>query len=317
MSIENLGQLINHLATKAGLKSDDPNLVNILSNSELSKIKVHSELVSAIDENLLHIEAALDSHPRVRAKYTAEILNPFDTRMAAMLEEMGLDDTAKAELSGIKSTYKRFDALTAKIKGLKDSKAAATKDTDKQALQAQIDTLQTELRTAKAATDAAKTEYEQKLTTDRIDFRLGNAIAAVKTTIDGLPQEVRNDTLKNIIQKYLQANDAELRFDEKNELQPYKKDGSKLYGANHTLINLQSLIDTQLAQNKLLSVSPANSTNGANGLQNGNHQQNQQNGQSNIIDLNANNGQNKINGTNQTVANLNLDAIKAFETQDS
>jgi len=313
--IENLGQLINHLATKAGIKTDDANLVNILSNAELSKIKVHSELVNAIDENLLHIDAALDQHPKIRYKYTSEVLNPFDVKIAGLIDEMGLDDAGKDELKGIKSTYKRFEAVTAKIKDLKDSKAAATNNTDKQALQTQIDSLQNELRTAKAATDAAKTEYEQKLTNDRIDFRLRNSISGVKTTLDSLPQEVRNDTLLNIIQKYLQANDAELRFDEKGELQPFKKDGSKLYGANHTLISLQSLIDTQLAQNKLLPVSPATGNQNNGNQQNGQQQQFQQNGH--VIDLNANNGQNKINGTNQTVAQMNLDAIKSLEAQDS
>jgi len=80
MEIKTLGQLINHLATKAGVKADDPNLVNILSNADISKIPVHSDLVTAIDENLLHIEAALDQHPKVRAKYTSEVLSPFDSR---------------------------------------------------------------------------------------------------------------------------------------------------------------------------------------------------------------------------------------------
>lgn len=310
MEIKNLGQLIQHLATKAGIKTDDPNLVNILSNAELTKVTVHSDLVNAIDENLLHIDAALDQHPKVRAKYTAEVLNPFDNKMLAILEDLGVEDIKKDEFKGLKSTYKRFESVIGMIKDLKDAKAATTNNTDKQALQTKIDTLQNELRDAKAATITAKTEYEQKLNEDKLSYRLLNKFAGLKnTTLDQMPDDVRNSLFRELINKELLAKNAELRFDEKGDVQPFLKDGSKLYGANHTLTTLDSLIDSILAQNKLLKVSPANGKEIASG-QNG-QQQNHQNGQ--VIDLNGGQGQHKISGTNQAVLQSNLDAIKAFE----
>lgn len=316
MEIKNLSQFIQYLATKAGIKPEDQNLVDILSHADLTKINVNSEFVNSIDENLLNIDAALDQHPKIRAKYTSEILNPFDNKMISVLDELGIDDAAKEEFKSIKSTYKRFESVISKIKDLKDAKAATTNNADKQALQSQIDKLQGDLREAKSATEAARAEYEQKLTADRIDFRLRNAISGVKTTIDTLPEDVRNDTILNIIQKHLQVNDAELRFDERGELQPYKKDGSKLYGANHTLITLQSLIDSQLAQNKLLQVSQTQTgAQGGSGQQQGNQQQSGR--QTQTIDITGNNGHDKIGGTNQAVMQANLEALKAFEDADA
>lgn len=306
--IKTLGQLINHLATKAGVKSDDPNLVNILSNADISKIPVHSDLVTSIDENLLNIEAALDQHPKVRSKYTAEVLSPFDSKMAAIIEELGLDDAGKEELKGIRSTYKRFETLTQRLREMKEAKATATKDKDKEALQQQIDELQNSLKIAKKAVDDAKIEYETKLQDDRKDFRLRNLIAGKKTTLDTLPEDVRNSTILGIINKNLQAQDAELRFDDKGELQPYKKDGSKLYGANHTLITLDSLIDSELAQNKLLPVTNTTTQSGGGA---GQQQQQQHSHQQQVSSVDSNNGQ-PVNGTNQSVANYNLATLASL-----
>lgn len=302
--IKNLGQLIQHLATKAGIKADDPNLVNILSNAELTKVTVHSDLVTAIDENLLHIEAALDQHPKVRNKYTAEVLGPIDARMAALMDELEFDDATKTELGGIRSSYKRFETLTGKLKETLAKKAGATKDKDKEALQQQIDALQEQLRAAKKSVDDAKKEYENKLLDDRKDFRLRNLLSGKKTTLDTLPEDVRFGTLMGIVNKKLQAQGAEIVFDEKGELQ-LMKEGSKLYGANHTLITLDSLIDAELAQNKLLVVNPEASS-GAGGSQ----QQNQGGGQqSKVIDGTP---EGQINGTNQSVASMNLAAAAAL-----
>jgi len=220
---------------------------------------------------------------------------------------LGLDDNGKQELKGIRSTYKRFEAVSAKLKELKEAKHAATKDKDKEALQQQIDQLQEQLKVTKKAVDDAKAEYETKLQDDRKDFRLRNLIAGKKTTLDTLPEDVRNTTILGIINKKLQAQDAELRFDEKGELQPYKKDGSKLYGANHTQITLDSLIDSELAQNKLLPVTSTTTTQSGGG--NGQQQQQQSHQQQQHVD--GNNGQ-PVNGTNQSVANYNLAALASL-----
>ncbi len=308
MEITHVGQLINVLAKKAGVDENDDNLKNLLANADLTKINIHGDLAKQFDENLLSIGTALDSHPTLRNKYFAEVLNPFDKRMQDIIEEMELDDTGKAELKNVRSSYKRFEALTAKMKELGAAKGNANSKTDKDALQKQIDDLQLELKKAKEEVTKKESEYKEKMETDRKDFRLRSHLAGYKTTLDSLDPEVRDSTILNLINKNLEAQDAELRLDEKGNLQPYKKDGSKLYGANHTLIDLKSLVESLLAQNKILQVTDTTKVNN----QQQNHQQNNNNHTVIVPD-----GQQKVNGTNQTVADLNLAALKAIETSES
>ncbi|MBK7885124.1 MAG: hypothetical protein IPJ81_16065 [Chitinophagaceae bacterium] len=100
-----------------------------------------------------------------------------------------------------------------------------------------------------------KAKYEELRSKDKIDFQLRSTFAGVKTIFDQLDPEVRYNSLISVINKELQNYEAELKYDEKGNLQPFKKDGSKLLGSNHTPITLQSLIDTSLANNKILAVS--------------------------------------------------------------
>src|SRR5690349_6773639 len=139
MEIKNIGQLIQHLATKAGVPPTDPNLINILSNAELTKVTLHSDLVKALDENLLSVDAATDNHPVIGPKYKAQALNAVDKKLEALMDEFGLDDAAKNELKGVKSSYDRLDKLGAKLKELATKKEGADSNKDKTALQKQID----------------------------------------------------------------------------------------------------------------------------------------------------------------------------------
>ncbi|MBK7882499.1 MAG: hypothetical protein IPJ81_00655 [Chitinophagaceae bacterium] len=257
MEIKNLGQLINHLATKAGIPFDDQHLKDILSNAELTKVTLHSDLVKALDENLLSVDAAGDNHPTIGAKYKSQALNAFDKVMARVIDELGLDEATKTELIGERNSYKRFETIAAKIKDLKNEKSNAGSKEEKTVLQKQIDELVEALRIAKSEKDNEKTKYEELRTKDQIDFKLRAALSGVKTIFDQLDPEVRYTSLITVINKELQNYEAELKYDEKGNLQPSKKDGSKLLGSNHTPITLQSLIDTSLTNNKLLAVSTA------------------------------------------------------------
>lgn len=294
MEIKNLGQLINHLATKAGIPTDNQHLKDILSNAELTKVPLHSDLVKALDENLLSVDAAGDNHPTIGAKYKSEALNAFDKVIARVMDEVEFDEETKTELNGVKSTYKRFETLTGKLKDLRVAKSNASTKEEKTGLQKQIDDLVEAVRVAKAEKDDEKAKYEELRSKDKIDFQLRSTFAGVKTIFDQLDPEVRYNSLISVINKELQNYEAELKYDEKGNLQPFKKDGSKLLGSNHTPITLQSLIDTSLANNKILAVStPTNpETPGATTVAAGKTTQ--------------------ISGTNQSVANYAKEQREAY-----
>ena len=220
MEIKNLGQLINHLATKAGIPTDNQHLKDILSNAELTKVPLHSDLVKALDENLLSVDAAGDNHPTIGAKYKSEALNAFDKVIARVMDEVEFDEETKTELNGVKSTYKRFETLTGKLKDLRVAKSNASTKEEKTGLQKQIDDLVEAVRVAKAEKDDEKAKYEELRSKDKIDFQLRSTFAGVKTIFDQLDPEVRYNSLISVINKELQNYEAELKYDEKGNLQP-------------------------------------------------------------------------------------------------
>lgn len=304
-----LVELLKQLATKAG-NSDDAALATILANAEIAAVEIPDELYTSFDTKLLSLTSALDNHPDIKNKYTALALSPMDAKINAFIDSLSdLDDDGRNTLKGEKSTYKRFDNLLVKIKELETKKAGANTDKDKTVLQTKIDKLHAELLVAKSDIEKAKTEYEQKLTTDKIDYRLRGMLTSLKTKFDDLPAEVRNDTLLGIINKHLQGQGLELKFDEKGDLQPYNKDGSKHYGANHTVTTMPALIDSLMAQNKLLVVN--------NSQQNQQQQNNSQQQQQQAAITIPGQDTTKVDGTNQSVAKMNLDAMESIRLMEA
>lgn len=249
--IKNLGQLLNHLASKAGVSADDQNLKNLLSNSELSKITLHSDLVSAIDNNLLSITAATDNHPEIKKVYNAQALNAFDKRMEEVMSDAGLDDEEIEELKGVKSSYKRFEQLTAK---LKEKKKEASAPADKSALQKQIDDLLEKAKSSDAEHQKALEKEVEKFKREKTGFELYKILNGKKTVYDTLPPKAKEAAIRQLIDAALQDKDAVLDFDDTENFIIRKSDGSNLVGANHTKYDPSSFIDEVLAQNKVLVV---------------------------------------------------------------
>jgi galactitol-specific phosphotransferase system IIB component len=305
LEIKNLGQLIAHLAKKAGLDTTDQNLINLLSNADLTKITLHSDVVKALDENLLSVSQAQDNHPLIGTKYKAEALNPIDKKIEALAEELGLDDASKQELAGIRNSYKKFEAFTAKFNALKENavKEAGKGKTDatSAALQKQVDELLQKMQLEKKTADEAIQKVQAERKGDKIKFNLRSLLGNTKTIYDNLDPAIKSAAIEAILNKGLQDKEADFDFDEKEEFIVKKKDGTNLVGANHSKYTPQALIDEILAQNKILVV--------ANSQQNG--QQKDQQQQNNQTSVNAENGQ-KIDGTNQSVSDYNMEAIKSL-----
>jgi hypothetical protein len=81
----NFGQLISHLAKKAGLPEDDAQLINLLSNAELTKVVVPQELYNSIDNKLLNVDDAKNNHPLIKAHYFAQAYNGLDSEVNRLL----------------------------------------------------------------------------------------------------------------------------------------------------------------------------------------------------------------------------------------
>ena len=244
-AMNNFGQLISHLAKKAGIPDDDQHLVGVLSNAELTRVNVPQDMFSAIDNRLLSIDDAKNNHPLVKAHYFAQAFNGLDSELERIKDELGLDDATWQELQGERSSTKRAAALVKKVKELTEKKAGAEPKA-KDALQKQIDQLTTELVESKKDIQKEKDTAASTLRQMKIEGKLDAMVSTLPTIYDELDSEVRAMTVRNILQKAQAENDIEFVLDDAGQFDLLKKDGSKFYSENHQLIKPKDFIEKTL-----------------------------------------------------------------------
>lgn len=273
---KNIGELLNSLAKKAGINEADQTLVGILSNSELTRITIPSDLVKQFDEKLLSIDTALDNHPDVRSKYMAQALNGLDAKIADVAKAAKLSDDVVATLNSEKSSYKRLELLLAEVDknhkaAIEAAKAEAGKSTDKAALERQnkelLDKLAEKEKEHSVAIESLHSEYKQKALADKINGKVVSILSGYKTVLDALPVESKTTAIQTLINKELQDKQVEFALDESGNFVLRTKDGSTYVSASQTRIEPKDFIEGILANNKILQVStpPTPPANGGNG----------------------------------------------------
>src|SRR5690606_17320347 len=97
-----------------------------------------------------------------------------------------------------------------------------------------------------------KQNFENQVKQIHIQSKVGALLSGYKTVFDDLEADAKNAAINSLLTKSLQDSDAEWTFDEKGSLSLIKKDGTNLFGDNHTVITPQSFIDKTLS--KILKV---------------------------------------------------------------
>lgn len=247
-----IGQFFQAQAKKAGVTFNEEQIA-FLNGGEVGRIIVPDDITTALDNNLLSIADAKNNHPDIKNHYTKATLDGVDGVITELLKDLTEED--KAEILGERSSYKRITLTANKLRALEAKKAGATKPEQKE-IQAQIDALHAQLAAEKKAKEDLTSQHQQQLRQFQVDAKLEGLLAGYKTIYDTLPAEVRNMTLKNLLQKELQDKDADLTIDDKGNLVILKKDGSSFYGENHQLVNPVQLAEQTFSRNKLLQVTP-------------------------------------------------------------
>lgn len=296
---------LKELAIKAGVKIDDEKIKPLLAAPELAGIQIPDELATGIDNGLLSISAAKNNHPEIRGHYVAAAYDGLDKELNRFIEDHKLPDEIKNEILAEKSSTKRAVLLAAKIKELEEKKATSGKG-EKETLQTQINELNAQLRTEKDKEAGIRSEYEKKLKDKDMSYALRNILGGYKTIYDGLDGEVKDITLKAIINKSLNADAAEFTVDDSGQLVLRKKDGTNFFGEDNRLLTPKSYLDKIMSRDKILIVNDQNQQqngNGANSHVNKNGQQHQQN-------LNGNGGGKAVNHSLMSLADQALAAIE-------
>lgn len=233
--------LVKKLMTKAGVTFD----------GDLTA-EIPDEVATSLDNSLLTLDAAMNNHPKVKHKYFAEAFNGLDAELDSIMDENGFDDILKGEIKSEKSSTKRAATLARKIKELESKKAGAD-PAKTNTLQTQINELHTKLADEQKKQNDLKTTYEKQIKEIHINSKLENLLNGYKTVYDELPADAKQAAVKALLSKSLQDSEAEFTFDEKGSLSLIKKDGTNLFGDNHTQLTPQSFIDKSLS--KILKVS--------------------------------------------------------------
>lgn len=239
-------QLVTNLLKKAGIAFDGE------VNGELP-----DDIATQLDNSLLTIKAATNNHPDVKKVYFAQAYNGLDAELKAILEELPFDEVVKSELAAEPSSTKRTVALIKKLKDLQIKKDD-TGDIGKAAkLQEQINELHAKIKAEQDAKKELQSTYEKQIKDIHIKSKLSGMLSQYKTVYDELPSEAKQAAIDALLNKALQDSDAEFTFDEKGSLALMKKDGTNVFGDNHTQLTPQSFIDKSLS--KILQVTNTNS----------------------------------------------------------
>lgn len=263
-----VAEFIKSLVTKSGVQVDEQ-VTALLSNESLANVEIPEVVASGIDNSLISLKDAKNNHPDIKKLYVSQALDTVDTSLVSMMEDFGMEEALRNEILQEKSTYKRIPLLVKKVRDLEAKKHTATSSTDKQALQKQIDELQGQLRARTAEQQALKAEFDKKVKDFKIQYKQDQLLGQYQTIYDNpnapLDSEVKSMTLRNLVGKALQENNATFDFDENGNFVLLKNDGGNYYGDNNQLVSPQQFAESVLSRNKLLIVTqPNNNGAGAN-----------------------------------------------------
>jgi hypothetical protein len=297
---------ITLLLQKAGVKMDDETITQALALPELATVQIPDALVTPIDNGLLSLQAAKNNHPEVQSHYKAQIYDGVDKTLLRVIDEYKLSDEVKNEILSEKSSTKRIELLTAKLKDEAEKKSNAGKG-EKDQLAQEIAKLNGELKEIKEREKGIHEKHQQEVSEIRMNYALGGLLGGYKTKFDDLPQKVKETTLKQIINDSLSADAAEFTVDDNGNLMLRKRDGNNFFGEDHTVLTPKSYLDKILARDKILIVNDPQqgaSTQKQNGQQRPNSYvppTQQQNG-----------GNNNGKAANPVLASLAQEALKSF-----
>lgn len=236
--------LLKKLMTKAGVTYD----------GDLS-VEIPDDVATSLDNQLLTIAAATNNHPEVKKVYFAQAYNGLDAEMKELITEFGLSDEVKAEIERAGGSTKKAVALARKIKEISEKPHTGDKAKET-ALAAQVLELNQKLAAEIQAKTGLQTTFDNQLKQIKIQTKLGGLINGYKTVYDELPTDAKEAATNALLNKALQDSNAEFTFDENGNLSLIKKDGTNLFGENHTLVTPQAFIDKSFS--KILKVTDPN-----------------------------------------------------------
>ncbi|HQP80468.1 MAG TPA: hypothetical protein PLK20_03070 [Paludibacteraceae bacterium] len=232
-----LAEFISNLAAKAGIKSDDAELLELVQNKALA-IDIPDTLVSALEQNIHSLSSA---ESKIKNKLKAEIYNGLDAEFDRMMDDAGIDDNIKSEFSTKKfdSSIKRAVAISNKISELNAKQHTSGSAKDSQKYIDEINKLKSDLS---ALATSHKTEMEKVMAENEsnlTNIEINSMLSGYNYGLGDIDKDIKLLTAKTMLEKAL-ANDSAKIVRKDGKLMLTAGDGSKFFDKNNIEKDLKS-----------------------------------------------------------------------------
>lgn len=246
-----LSEIIQSVATKAGIPADSAELKAIVTNAEVMKVTVPDALATSFDSGIHSLESAESS---LRTKLHAEAYNGVDAAIYELAKtEYGLDDEAIKPLKETKKTNERIKLLAGKVAELVEKKAGAAAP-DKAKITEQINALNQKIADITKSHNDALAQKELEHLNEITSMVQDRSLSSHQFAMD-VPVDVNITTAKQFLQKSFAKDGVKAVYDKATgTMKLVKEDGTDFFNSKNEKVSYSDYEKTVLAENKLLKV---------------------------------------------------------------
>ena len=252
------GTLVKNLAVKAGIKADDPKLVELLAVNATIPDDIASALDALVkpDEGMFTLESA-KNNPDLQKHFNAKIFNGMDAKLLSSAEAAGVSEEDLAAIKAEKNSYAKWDLLKGALQKNYETELGKHKG-DKQPLLDEINKL-------KGLSKAEKEQFEKALKDKQAEFDNAllnhfqdNYLTGKNFANSDIPKEISVKIAKELIANSLAAEKGKVTLKD-GKIHLINAELPDLgFQKNNKDISYNEYADSVLAANKLLKVTDPN-----------------------------------------------------------
>lgn len=249
-----LAETIKKLLTKAGFDTSSESYLKLIQAKELM-LEVPDDVDTSLSGLMSFVEAK--NNIEIKKHFKAEALDPFNKKAIEWLKEHGADEATIKAVADDVNTYNKVETAIKKIAELKSAAAGGGKG-EKAELEKKINELSATLSKATADAEKAKAdaiaEVTQRYENEFTELEI-NRIISGKQLPGQFGLDVETKIAREFLNKKLEEKKAIVKKVD-GKLKLFAKDDEKmLIFDNGKELDLDTLTDMALADNKFLKVS--------------------------------------------------------------
>lgn len=257
----NLAEWLYAVANKQGLDPENPALKLILSDGNLTKLDVPAELNHVAEHNLkemLTLDAA-KNHPELKKHFFATSMYGVEKDIDKYAKEIfELSDEDRAELKKVDGAQKRLESFLKIAKERTEKKAPPTDNEKVKKLSDEIARLNETILKKDEEFQGKEKSLKQTYLESLKDRAIKDLFHTYEYT-DALPKQVQIQTAQALWAEKLRQDKNKVVFNEESDsLQLFTEQDTEVYKDNKPM-NLKQYVESLLAENKLLKVTPTQS----------------------------------------------------------